>query len=295
MQSTRQRAATRDPRGTLGRAAQAAFVPLAAWLAYVFLLKRPSNERSWEYGMETLADITITGQSVHIQHVRDFEWGPDGPRSSEYVDRTFDVDRIARVWFVEEPFTIGPLTAFKGVAHTYFAFDFENQSPVAVSVEARRERGETFDGLRGLLNQFELIYIWGTERDLTGSRAVREKNQLYMFPLNIPLEAAKQLFRDLAEVTRQLGVKPRFYNTLMSNCTNELAKAANMVQPGAIPPNIGLVLPGYSDEVLYKRGFLPNNVPLEQLRQRVYISEFVKANYERADFSTRLRSYLNAH
>lgn len=282
------------PAGVALRGAQVACVLLVAWLAYVFLLKRPSNKRDWEYGMQTMADITLDGPSVHVQHVRDFGWGPDGPRSSDYVERTFDADRIARVWFVEEPFTIGPLAGFRGVAHTYFVFDFEDQQPVVVSVEARRQRGETYDVLRGMLNQFELIYVWGTERDVTGSRAVYGKNELYMYRLNISPEPAQRLFLHLAGVTQQLAVEPRFYNTLTSNCTNELAKVANAVQPGAIPPNIALILPGYSDDVLYKLGFLPNTLPLDQLRQTSYISDVVKANYDRPDFSSVLRSYLNA-
>ena len=47
------------------------------------------------------------------------------------------------------------------MAHTYFVFDFEDQPPVAISVEARRERGESYDVVRGMFNEFELIYIWG--------------------------------------------------------------------------------------------------------------------------------------
>jgi Domain of unknown function (DUF4105) len=276
--------------------ARALLVPLAAWLAYAFLIRRPSNQRTWEYGMETLADISINGRQVHVRHVRDFGWGPDGPRSSDYVDRTFDVDRISRVWFIQEPFTLGPFGGFKGVAHTYFVFDFEDPStpPVAVSVEARREKGETFDAFRGLVNTYELIYIWGTERDVTGSRAVREKTSLYMFPLSISRAAAQQLFLQMAEATRQLATRPRFYNSLTSNCTNELAKAANLVQPGAVPLNIGLIFPGYAHEILYRLGFLPHDLPLDQLRQKSSISDFVKAEYDQPDFSPRLRAYLGA-
>ena len=43
--------------------------------------------------------------------------------------------RTSGVRFVEEPFTIAPFSSFKGVAHTYFVFDFQGQPPVAVSVE----------------------------------------------------------------------------------------------------------------------------------------------------------------
>src|SRR5947209_2821672 len=153
------------------------------WLSYTYAFKQPSNDREWEYGMATLAGASVDGNIVHLEHVRDYTWTPDGPQSSDYVSRTYDVSHLARVWFIKEPFPLGPMGGFGAVAHTYFMFDFDDQPPVGLSVEARREKGETFDGLHGLVNDFELIYIWGTERDLTGSRAVREGHQLNMLPL----------------------------------------------------------------------------------------------------------------
>ena len=202
------------------------------------------------------------------------------------------MDRISRVWLVQEPFSIGPFGGFNGVAHTYFVFDFEDQPPVAISVEARRERGEAFNVLRGLLNQFELIYIWASEQDVTVRRAIVEQRELYMYPLTISVEAERTLFLQLAEASRDLESHPRFYNTLTNNCTSELARAANRVKPGAIPPNIALVFPGYSDELLYERGVFPNDVSLDQLTRRYAISDIVRATYEREDFSRALRMEL---
>jgi hypothetical protein len=261
-------------------------------LTYVTFVLRPSNERQWEFGMETLPQITIQGGAVLVRNVRDYRHTPQGTRLSGYVDRAFAVERIERVWFVEEPFTIAPLTGFKGAAHTYFVFDFQEQPPLVISVEARREKGETCGALRGLFNQFELIYMWGTEEDLTVSRAVLQKSRLYMYPLTISIESAQELFLQLARSSQQLEAQPRFYITLSSNCTNELAKAANKVKVDAIPPNRALVFPGYSNEVLYKLGFIPNDVPLEELSRRYYISDLVLANYEQDDFSRLLRLAL---
>jgi hypothetical protein len=214
-------------RTLLRRLARAAALVALLSLTYVHLLLQPSNQRDWEFGVETLPEISIQGSSVLVQHVRDFRYTAEWTRSSGYVDRAFEVDRIERVWFVEEPFTIAPFTGFGGVAHTYFVFDFRDQAPLAISVESRRERGEDYDAIRGLFNEYELIYIWGTEEDLTGRRAVLEQNDLYMYPLRIPGEAARELFLQLAHASQQLESQPRFYNTLTSNCTNELAKAAN--------------------------------------------------------------------
>lgn len=262
------------------------------WLTYVAFLLRPSNGREWEFGMESLPQITIDGGAVLVHNVRDFRHTPQGTRSSSYVDRAFKVEQIERVWFVEEPFTIAPFTSFKGVAHTYFVFDFQDQPPLAVSVEARREKGETYGALRGLFNQFELIYVWGTEEDLTVSRAVLQKNPLYMYPLTVSMESARELFLQLAQTSQQLEAQPRFYNTLTSNCTNELAKAANRVKVDAIPPNPALVFPGYSNEVLHRLGFIPNDAPLDEVNRRYYISDLVLADYEQDDFSRLLRLTL---
>ena len=281
-----------------GRLLRRLIVAVAAlaclWLADRWFILQPTNQRDWEYGMATLPHITIAGDVVDVQHVRDFRWSADGPRSSDYVDRTFDVQRLARVWFVEEPFTIAPLYGFEGVAHTYFVFDFQDQPPVAISVESRRERGQGYDPLLGLFNEYELMYIWGTEQDLTGRRAVLEKNQLYMYPLVGSLDTARRLFVDLAQVSHDLETQPRFYNTLTSNCTNELAKVANSAQPGAIPPNIALVFPGYAAKALYDLGFIANDAPFEQVRQRSAITATVAATIDSPDFSRLLRQRLQA-
>jgi hypothetical protein len=276
------------------RIAHAAALLALLWLIYRAFVLQPSNDRDWEYGMDRLAGITIRDGSVLVQNVRDFRYTARGVRSSNYLARTFEAERLERVWFVEETFTIGPFDDFNGIAHTYFVFDFREEPPVAISVEARRERGETYDIVRGALNQYELIYLWGAEDDLTVSRAVREKNRLYMYPLTIPIESARELFLQMARDTQHLETQPRFYNSLTSNCTTELAKAANKVQPGAIPPNIAVVLPGYSDEVLYDLGYLPGDVPLAELTRRSHITDLVLAHHEQADFSRRLRSELRS-
>jgi hypothetical protein len=282
---------------TVGRAVGRLVLALAVlallWVGYRLILVQPTNQRDWEFGMETLPHVTVDGDQVSVQHVRDFHWGADGSASPAYVDRTFDLQQLERVWFVEEPFTIAPFYGFTGVAHTYFVFDFAGQAPVAISVEARRARGQAYDALSGLFNTYELIYVWGTEQDLSGRRALVDRNQLYMYPVSGSIDSARRLFLDLAAESSGLETQPRFYNSVTSNCTNELAKEANRAQPGAIPLNIGLFLPGYADHFLYERGFIPHDAPFESVRQRYAITDFVAANVDQPDFSQQLRRHLN--
>ena len=144
----------RTQRILLGHMVLGATLLALLWLGYRLIVLQPSNERDWEYGAEVLPHITIDRDMVQVQHVRDFRWSEAAPRSSDYVDRSFDVRRLERVWFIEEPFTMPPFYGFEGVAHTYFVFDFQDQSPVAISVESRRERGEGYDSIRGLFNEY---------------------------------------------------------------------------------------------------------------------------------------------
>lgn len=261
---------------------------ICTWLIYIFIILKPSNNRNWEFGQERLASIKIDNNLVTIQGIRDFHFQPKKITSTDYINRTVDINDLEKVWFVMEPFG-----KIKAVAHTYFIFDFKNQEPLAVSVEARREKGEKYNAILGDFNQYELIYIWGTESDETIRRVLFEENKIYMYPLNISSSGAKELFLQMAQKTHELETQPRFYNTLISNCTNELAKSANKVKPNAIPFNLALFLPGYSVNELYKLGYLPTNVPVDQLPIKYYISNFVKENYNEPDFSNKLRSYLN--
>lgn len=265
---------------------------LTIWLLYIFAYLQPSNNRQWELGMGRLTHISIQGKLVTLRGLRDWRYDNHQTISTSYIDRTVDINKLNKTWFVVEPFIIQPYSSFKGVAHTYFVFDFEDQEPLVVSVEARREKGEKYDSWAGLFNQYELIYIWGTEKDITGRRVLVENNKVYMYPLQISKESSQQLFLQMVTTTQELEKTPRFYNTLTSNCTNELAKSANKVNPQAIPFNKALFFPGYAVTELYKLRFLPTDVSVDELPNRYFVSDLVKQYYSQNDFSNQLREHL---
>ncbi len=258
---------------------------------YFFLILQPSNNRNWEFGFDVLPKITIQNETITIKDLRDFSFDSNNI-IPKYKDQTVNLNNLQKVWFVFEPFKIKPFTSFNGVAHTYFVFDFKDSDPIVVSVEARREKNEKYDAWVGALNQFELIYLWGTEQDETVRRVIVEHNHLYMYPLTISNDSSKKLFLELAKTTHELETKPRFYNTFFSNCTNELAKVANRVKSNSIPFNLSLFLPGYSVEELYKLGFIPNDQPIEKIKHKYYVSDLIKETHTEASFSGLLRNKL---
>jgi len=94
-----------------------------------------------------------------------------------------------------------------------------------------------------------------------------EKRDVYMYKLNISDKAKRELFLGTASETQKLKARPRFYNTLTGNCTNTLAKHAFRVNKDALPLYSMIVLPGYSDRLLYRLGYIENSRPLEEVKE----------------------------
>ena len=277
------------------RRRSAALIALVAlvWLTFTYVVKQPNNDRDWEIGFETLPSTTLDPDVLTIRNLRDFRTGEDAMVRPRFVDRSVDVRKIERAWFVYQPFQVLPIEGFRGVAHTYFVFDLAGEPPIAVSIEARRERGERYNAWIGLFNEYELMYVWATEEDQTVRRVVERSAELYMYPLLISRESVVHLVEQLARSSAELEQEARFYNTLTSNCTNELAKNANSLQPGAIPTSIAWWLPGYSVDQLYDLGYIPNDRPLADIERRYAITDIVRQIHHDPDFSSTLRARLD--
>lgn len=253
------------------------------------LRKTPSNTRNWLEGLSITPKVSISDGAFVIEDLRDWRYGADGQiLSKNYIYIEYKIEDLERVWFIEEPFT-----GNKAVAHTFFIFDFKGQRPIGLSVEARREEGEEYKLLDGVLREYELFYNWATEEDLLSLRAVYLNNPMYMYPINFSEPSNRtKLLLSVLEKTNQLETKPQFYNTLTNNCTNILAKHANQVKKGTIPIGAAWFLPGYADELLYKKQLIPTNKPFKEIQKDYYITEFVKENVTQNNFSKMLREYL---
>lgn len=267
------------------------FILILSSLAVLFiylLTLQPSLTRNWEVGMETLADVSVNENMVVIENFRDWRYTTDkNIASMDFKKVTYDVDKLERVWFMIEPFSL-----FDKVAHTYLTFDFQDAEPAVISIEARREKGEKHSALKGMVRGYELIYIWGSERDLTGRRVLVEETEVFMYPLDISQGAGKQLFLEIVKETERLEKTPKYYNTITANCTNLLAQHANKVNSKTIPTALNFILPGYSPELLYRQGFVKKDLSLEDLKMRNNITQLVKDHYDSTEFSKEIRKPL---
>ena len=259
---------------------------LAAAIVVVHFSADPSHQRNWRPEQAILPGVTLDDSIAHIRHVRNFAFDSATDFTTGYLDRRYRLDRLERVWMV-----ISPLSReWRGPAHIFLSFEFSDSQYVSVSVEARREVGEEYSILKGALRRYELIYVIGEERDLIGLRAVAWDLPVYLYPIRSTPEQARALFVGLLTRARELEERPQFYNTFTNNCTTNILTAVNQVAVNPIPYGISILLPGYSDQLVYDRGLIDTTLSLDEARETFRINERARLAAGRDDFSARIRS-----
>jgi hypothetical protein len=194
--------------------------------------------------------------------------------------------KIKKVWYVVEPFSGIP-----GSAHTFLSFEFENSKFLAISVEIRKEKGESFHPIKGLLNQYELMYVIADERDVVKLRSNYRKDLVYVYPIKTTEEKARSMFVDMITRVNDLKDHPEFYNTLTNTCTTNIVRHVDKISPNKIPMfNLKVLFPENSDKLAYDLGLIDTNLSFEDARKRFFINERALKYAERPDFSVKIRS-----
>jgi len=249
-----------------------------------WLVQRPSNDRDWVENLAKPPRATFDGDTVTIRNVRNTKYRSAEDYTPAYEDRTYNLTLLRSVDFIVVPFA-----SVSAGAHTFLSFGFEDGRRLAISVEVRRERGESFSPLRGLLRQCELIYVIADERDVLPLRAIHRNDSVYLFSVRASREKIREMFVSMLRRVNRLHERPEFYNTLTNNCTSNILRHFNDVSDHPLPANLKVLFPGYSDHLLYDLGLIENEIPFDSLRRRCEITEKIKRFADVAEFSRRIR------
>ena len=247
--------------------------------------RAPSLDRHWSIDQSVLPTIEFHADTALIHGVRNFHWTSATAFEPAWEDRSYRLDQVASVWYVLVPFA----KAWRGPAHAFVSFGFDDGRYLAISVEARREAGESYGVFAGLFRRYELIYVIGDERDLIGRRAVYDGTDVYLYPVRADRDRARALLRGMLERANRLHDRAEFYNSITNNCTLNLVHHVNQIVPGRIPSSWRVILPGYSDEVAQGLGLIDSTLSLAQARVRFRINDRARAAIHAPDFSRQIR------
>ena len=268
----------------LRRGLVAALLPLVAvavWWASI----PPSNMRGWSPDVARTARAAFNGSSVTIQNVRDFKYKSETDYEQRWETRTYNLDRIRGVDLFLSFW--GPTQ----IAHTIVSWEFDDDQYLAISIETRKEKGESYSAVRGFFRQYELYYVVADERDLVGLRTNYRGEQVYLYRIRVPASQARVLLVDYLNEVNRLVDHPRWYNALTQNCTTAIrGHAQNAGAGGRL--DWRLLANGYLDQLLYERGQINTDLPFAGLRARSNITERAKAAGDSPDFSARIRQGL---
>ncbi|HEY0908331.1 MAG TPA: DUF4105 domain-containing protein [Candidatus Paceibacterota bacterium] len=259
-------------------------VLLALAYAIFSVVVVPRTDRDWNLDQAVEPKISIDGDKVMIKDIRNFTYRTTTDYTPGYYDKTFDLNRIATVDFMVEPFSTNP-----GAAHTLLTFGFDDGNHVAVSVEIRKEKGESFSPVKGLLRQYELSYVIADERDVIKLRSNYRHDQVFLYPIKASKEQVKSLFLDMLARADKLQREPEFYNTLTSTCTTNIVSHVNKLVPDRIPFDMRVLLPGYSDRYAYELGLIDTDLSFEAARATFNINARAEKFADSTDFSERIR------
>ncbi len=260
---------------------------LLGWMALVALV-RPSNDRDWSPDQALLAQAEFDGDAVLVRNLRQARYRSASDYDLHWQDRRYDLSQLQSLWFVVVPFS-----DWHGPAHTFLSFGFADDDYLAISVEVRKERDESFSPLKGLLRQFELAYVVSDERDLIGLRAKHRGDDVYLYPIRSTAAGRRALLESMLQRANALAASPEFYNTLSNNCTSNIIDHIQTLLPTRIWPSYKTLLPAHTDLLAYDLGLIDTTIPRDQIRAAHLIKEQAIMHAEREDFSIGIRSSLH--
>jgi hypothetical protein len=265
----------------------AVFVAAFVGALLVFFTTRPSNDREWQTDVAVLPTVSIDGDLVTVHNIRNFDYRAETDYTPAYYDRTFDLKKLDEVDLIAV-YWMGPQ-----IAHIFMSFGFGDDH-LAISIETRKEVGESYSTIAGFFRQYELYYVVADERDVIRLRTNYRKDppeDVYVYRLATKPENARRFFLDYMKSVDELAEHPEFYNTLTTNCTTVIL-AHTAVNEGHLPYSWKILLSGYTPEYVYEEGRMESKLPFDELMKRSHVNAAAQAADDAPDFSQRIRANL---
>jgi hypothetical protein len=273
----------------LARHRRAFLLPVIAFalVLALFFQVRASNERDWQPDVAVTPYATMNGDLITIHGVRNFDYRTETDFTPRWETRTYDLSKLDSVEL------IAVYWAGKAIAHVMMSFGFAGKDYVTVSIETRKEKGESYSTLAGFFRQYELVYVVADDRDVIRVRTTYRQPQedVYVYRVKAPLVNIRRGFLDYIKTMNEMRERPQFYNTLTTNCTTSVLFHTRM-NPESPPMSWKILLSGYVPDYLYELGRLDNTRAFVELERISRVNERAHAAGADAAFSQRIREGL---
>jgi hypothetical protein len=240
-----------------------------------------SNDKNWAADVAHGVTGIVDGDRLSVRDVRNFSWRSETDYIENWEQRTYDLAKL-RSLDLFLGYWMGP-----SIAHTIMSFGFEDGRYLDFSIELRRTQNDPYSAVAGFFKTHELIYVGAEERDLLTLRKVRNE-QIELYRLRTPPERVRALLIEYINQANDLAARPRFYNTLATNCTTTIFNMMRAVT-SSIPFDWRIILTGHLPDYLYEHGAVDTRISLEELRQRADVTSRVDGSLSEIAFSSRIR------
>ena len=261
-------------------------VLLGVWLFWYESIK-PSNDRIWQKDVAVLSYATQDDTLITVHNIRNFKYTTEDKYEISYYDETFDINKLDNIDFIAS-YWMGP-----NIAHTFLSFSFSDNKHLAISIEARKEVGESYSMIRGFFKDSELYYVVADERDLIGLRTNIRKNppeHVYMYQIDAELEDKQKVFLNYIKKINELKNSPEFYNTFLTNCTTSIWKNS-LVNYSNMTLNWEILVSGHTAKYLYENSLLKTDaLSFKELQKKAYINPLVDDKPIDISYSSKIRS-----
>jgi hypothetical protein len=220
-----------------------------------------------------------------VRNVRNADYRSETDYTVRLEDRDMDLSRIRSL----DLFLIywgSPL-----IAHTIMSWGFDDGQYLAISIETRKEKGESYSALRGFFRQYELFYVVADERDVVRLRTNYRGEDVYVYRLDVPPADARLLLLKYFRAINELREQPQWYNALSENCTTAIRRIAGSDARRSWW-SWKLFLNGHLDELAYDIGAFDRSLPFPVLKAKSRVNERAKVADGDPQFSVRIREGL---
>jgi hypothetical protein len=260
---------------------------VVVWLVVLgwWLSIPPRADRDWQPDVARVPTVEFAGDRVRLRNVRNFDYRSETDFTERWEDRTYDLSQLGGFDLFVSYW--GPTL----IAHTIASWEFADGRPLAISIETRKQRGETYSALLGFFRQYELYYVVADERDVVGLRTNHRGEQVFLYRIRDTPELARKLLVAYLEEVDRLAKTPEWYNALTHNCTTTIR---THVRQAHIYRTFDwrILANGRGDEMLYERGDIDTTLPFAEMRARSDVTARAKAADGAPDFSARIREGL---